>query len=302
MYRYYLPLLIINSEMKFGFEKKRYNQCKDLDKNATNVYIKKGNVDYLNYNATRKKHISDNFVVLLNDESMLLNLNKQGILIYIKDDTVVVDYKDLYEHIVLNNLVELIIPYYYHKKGGLVLHASSCRYNGKTILFTADSGVGKTTLLLSLLKLGAEYISDDIVCILENNNRYQCFGLDFTLPKANANTIKMLDINSSNIIGASGINAKSFISLKNNYPISSFVDAVIFLKPVNDNNGIKLRKESEPEKQLLEQTIGIWGISKIEIIKLLSKWKSFADAVNVYSMEYTKESSFLDEVVSYLQF
>lgn len=302
MYKYFLPLLIINSEINFGFKKNRYNRCKDLEKNATNIYIKKGNVDYLNYNATRENHISDNFVVLFNDESMLLNLNKQGILIYIKDDTVVVDYKDLYEHIVFNNLVELIIPYFYHKKGCLVLHAASCRYNGKTILFTADSGVGKTTLLLSLLKLGAAYISDDIVCILENKNRYQCVGLDFTLPKANANTIKMLGIDSSNIIGASGINTKSFIFLKNNYQISSFVDAVIFLKPVNDKNGIKLRKVNEPEKQLLEQTIGIWGISEIEIIKLLSKWKSFSDVVNVYSIEYTKESAFLEDVVSYLQF
>lgn len=302
MYKYDLPFFVIYSEIKFNFEPLCYNQRTYFENNVTNIYIKRGKLNYQSFDTTKKKRLSDNFVVLFNDDSVLLNLNKFGILVLIRGDTVVVDYNFVHEHMVYNNLIELIMPYFFLKNGFLILHAASCRYNDKTILFSADSGVGKTTLLLSLLKVGAEYISDDIVCIFKSENQYHCIGLDFTFPKANAKTIEMLGITKNNIISASSINTKSYISIESNFRFFSTVDSVVFLDPVNSQNGIRLREIVNPEKRLLEQTVGIWGLTGFDMIRLLSKWKHFSDVVNVYSMEYKKDSAFLEKVAPYLQF
>ncbi|WP_276134902.1 hypothetical protein [Polluticoccus soli] len=52
-----------------------------------------------------------------------------------------------------------------HRRNLLALHASAVNVNGKAVLFSGNSGVGKSTLALGFLKKGYEVINDDISAI-----------------------------------------------------------------------------------------------------------------------------------------
>ena len=65
---------------------------------------------------------------------------------------------ELFLQLILEPLLTYLLP----QKGALSLHASSLSYNGKGVIFTGSTGVGKTSILLTLLKLpGTIYMSDD---------------------------------------------------------------------------------------------------------------------------------------------
>ena len=55
-----------------------------------------------------------------------------------------------------------------HQRGILPIHASAVEINGKAVLFSADSGFGKSTTCLGLQNLGYSVIADDICAIQLN--------------------------------------------------------------------------------------------------------------------------------------
>lgn len=57
----------------------------------------------------------------------------------------------------------LILPLWLERQGVTVLHAGAVQVGGRAVVYLADSGVGKSTLTLMLLALGAKFISDDQV-------------------------------------------------------------------------------------------------------------------------------------------
>src|SRR5690606_3220761 len=56
-------------------------------------------------------------------------------------------------------LLRLIVSEY--ARGWVFVHAGAVAWKGKGIIIPANSGRGKTTLVVELVKLGAEYYSDD---------------------------------------------------------------------------------------------------------------------------------------------
>ena len=65
-------------------------------------------------------------------------------------------------------LVLYLISFKSIRDGGVFCHASAVKYNDKTIIFPAWRHVGKTNLMLELLKDGAELISDDGMILYRN--------------------------------------------------------------------------------------------------------------------------------------
>lgn len=71
----------------------------------------------------------------------------------------------LIEGFIVDALINLILI----KKKYALLHASCVSKNGKSLLFLARGGGGKTTMVLKLLKLGYKFISDNFTIVLPNN-------------------------------------------------------------------------------------------------------------------------------------
>jgi len=65
-------------------------------------------------------------------------------------------------------LILYLISFKSIKNGGVFCHASAVKYRGKTVIFPAWRHVGKTNLMLELLKDGAELISDDGIIYYTN--------------------------------------------------------------------------------------------------------------------------------------
>ncbi|MEN8221310.1 MAG: hypothetical protein ABFS56_34175 [Pseudomonadota bacterium] len=51
----------------------------------------------------------------------------------------------------------------------LLFHAAALSYRGKGIILAADSGCGKTTLTLALVRQGFKFLSDDVAALNLNN-------------------------------------------------------------------------------------------------------------------------------------
>ncbi len=69
-------------------------------------------------------------------------------------------------------LISSVIAILLHQRGLLPLHASGIKVNNKAVLFSANSGIGKSTISLALnRKYGYPLIADDITVISEKEGR-----------------------------------------------------------------------------------------------------------------------------------
>ncbi|MDT7041592.1 hypothetical protein [Candidatus Nitronereus thalassa] len=68
------------------------------------------------------------------------------------------------------NLIHLALQNILKRKGYFTLHATSLEKNGRAVLIPGNSGRGKTTAFLSLLRSGYRCLSDDHPLVHENGN------------------------------------------------------------------------------------------------------------------------------------
>lgn len=59
-----------------------------------------------------------------------------------------------------------------YQRGGLLLHGSCVAREGKCILLTGNSGVGKSTLAREFLSRGWQLLTDDVASVLRREGRY----------------------------------------------------------------------------------------------------------------------------------
>ncbi len=65
-------------------------------------------------------------------------------------------------------LLEPLLLYCGLKKGFILIHAGSAEVNGKGLVVAAESGCGKTSLILKLVQAGNKFLGDDLVWISED--------------------------------------------------------------------------------------------------------------------------------------
>jgi len=87
-------------------------------------------------------------------------------------------------------ILEPLFVYKMSKKGGLVLHASSLSVNGSGCIFTGDTGIGKTSILLKLLnRANTEYYADDQTFIIDNKIHSYAVPIGFRKHLASRNNV-----------------------------------------------------------------------------------------------------------------
>ncbi|MCG8583012.1 MAG: hypothetical protein MI866_24045 [Bacteroidales bacterium] len=70
----------------------------------------------------------------------------------------------------------LLLQYIVHFYGGFVIHASTIDYKGKGYLFSAISGIGKSTMAGLWKKCGATIINDDRLIILPDGDSFKAYN------------------------------------------------------------------------------------------------------------------------------
>ena len=60
--------------------------------------------------------------------------------------------------------------YLFHQRNTICIHSSALSYNGKYFLVSGNSGAGKSTTAMNLIKRGCKYLTDDISFVSSNDN------------------------------------------------------------------------------------------------------------------------------------
>ena len=81
---------------------------------------------------------------------------------------------DIPQETIRHLLLDQVIPRVLCHRGHLVLHASAVRLDDKVILFSGDTGSGKSTIASSFYRHGAELVTDDCLMIRLNPNNACC--------------------------------------------------------------------------------------------------------------------------------
>lgn len=120
---------------------------------------------------TANKALIGNLTVLDNssraEHSFAANSDKIGKIEFFRDSELVLT-SDI-ENIPLELFVRLLrLKISEFSEGTVFLHAGVVGWKGKAIVIPADSGQGKTTLVIELVKNGAEYYSDEYAVLDEN--------------------------------------------------------------------------------------------------------------------------------------
>jgi hypothetical protein len=71
-------------------------------------------------------------------------------------------------HEELHVFLDFCIPRFVIESGAAILHASAVSYEGVAHVFPAWGGIGKSSLVMNLLRSGAQYLGDDFVLVDEN--------------------------------------------------------------------------------------------------------------------------------------
>lgn len=80
--------------------------------------------------------------------------------------------KDATESGIAEPLTGVVLGALLHERGIFCLHASAIVTNGRAVAFVGDKGAGKTTLTASLLAVGCDLVTDDILAFLSTNDSH----------------------------------------------------------------------------------------------------------------------------------
>ena len=161
---------------------------------AVDSYMRKAfNLEYWRFK-TEKREKADLYVIETQKKDLPIKLRQDNKGIYIpftgKEKEV------LYEKGVKADWVLYSVEPLIRWKDKCFLHCGAVEKDGSTILFPAEGGVGKTTMVMFLTSIGYNYLSDDWLIIGENGKAYPFFKTfhlyDYNLKRDNELSKKML--------------------------------------------------------------------------------------------------------------
>ena len=161
IYYYSVFGLNVESELELpGVPKGNYNSC---DLTITEGDVPDNLVEYVEYQG--------NFQYVGNE--FLFKSKNSGKFLVKDSDTIIFErYKNSTYEDVRVLLLSVVLGIVLHKKEKFPLHASAVEHNGKTLLFSGQCGIGKSTLATAFIKRGAKLISDDITVIETLGNKF----------------------------------------------------------------------------------------------------------------------------------
>ena len=106
---------------------------------------------------------------IFSDDSIFYR-SRPGLIfkILFNSDIIIYKSKEIDEDKVWEILIGVPFGYALRKKGFMVMHGSSVVINGQAICIVGSSGLGKSTLALSLVEKGFKFLTEDL-CIIKDD-------------------------------------------------------------------------------------------------------------------------------------
>lgn len=249
----------------------------------------------MKYNGEIRAYDTEYKTLVMYENHISLLITKDGTEIKI-----ICEEKDISEALLYCFTSGITINLYY--RGYFVLHAAAFENNKKIYGFVGDSGVGKTTLLLSMLNEGVKIYSDDITAI-NLNGAVPNGDLPYKLWQDSLFLLDGFEYESTPLMP--GIE-KKWIKLKKDLSSTKIlpVDCLFILKPYKDNQNSKIMIEKLDTIQIVEELVSnlhaFWCLPN-DIKQTQVKFLNYImSSSRVVYLRYPKKMEMIKQLTEYI--
>ena len=219
--------------------------------------------------------------------------SRPGLIFKISSNSDIAIYRS--KEIDTNKVWEMLIgvPFGYalRKKGFMVLHGSSIVVNGQAVCIVGSSGLGKSTLALSLVERGYKFLTEDLSIIKDDIVHFYSSWI-----KIDKNlTIKTKTDLNKNIDLSFDLRERELVKISKEDCAENAIPKAIYFPIIGDNKNIEQMKDHEIFKFLFAYSYRIENEKESDLAMIADMIKSF----DFYSFQRNINSP-IDENVNFL--
>lgn len=292
-----LPCNKLNSNLKPDEINLNINHCSTIEREFQEI-TPINNV----YSGFLRSYETNEKVILCCSDTVFLVINKGGDQIDFEAD---IHEINLAKELIIGIALSILMIY----RGYLPLHASSVLFNQKCISFMADSGVGKSTLLWSLVGNGAKLVSDDVLPTKVDVNKKTIAIPSVSLPsKLWKDSIKKFDLNLNNYKKIREGMDKYYIKVEETIRVEDKLelDMIFILNPVTEtinNDGIDISpiRDISQLSLVFRNIHGGWAIPRTKYFELIKLFSCISKYTSIYRINYIRKYDTIPKLIDRLQ-
>ena len=229
---------------------------------------------------------------IFSDDSIFYR-SKAGLIFEIlgNSDIVIYKSKEINQDKVWEMLIGVPFGYTLRKKGFIVMHGSSVVINGQAICIIGSSGLGKSTLALSLVEKGFKFLTEDL-CIIKDDivHFYSSWiKIDKKLKnKSKTNLNKNIDLSFDS-------RERQLVKISKKNCVENATTKAIYFPIIGDEKNIEQMKDREIFKFLFANSYRLENEKESDLAMIADMIKSF----DFYSFQRNINSP-IDENVNFL--
>lgn len=188
--------------------------------------------------------------------------------------------------------------------GRAYLHSAAVAFGGRHYLFVGDKAAGKSTLCLTLGRLGAEILSDDHVVVRRHEQTYLVSGCEETsrvTPRTEAFIFGQLDVESQDFGGM----VKKEFDVDRFFRLSAYVDFPIhrvFFSRVGRTLRVRPMSRQAATIELIEKSRALYRFQDAaDLDVFLDFWTSLAESIPAYDLELSETLTDLEHLPALLE-
>ena len=229
---------------------------------------------------------------IFSDDSIYYK-SKPGLIFKIlgNSDIIIYKSKEINQDKVWEMLIGIPFGYALRKKGFMIMHGSSVVMNGQAVCIVGSSGLGKSTLALSLVEKGFKFLTEDL-CIVKDNIVH-FYSSWIKIDKKLKNKLKT-DFN-KNINLSFDSRGRELIKIGTEHVSERATPKAIYFPIIGNNKNIEQMKDSEIFKFLFTNSYRMENEQETDLAMIADMIKSF----DFYSFQRNINSP-IDENVNFL--
>ena len=237
------------------------------------------------------KDFNDSDTIFLDDS--IYYKSKPGLIFKIlgNSDIIIYKSKEINQDKVWEMLIGVPFGYALRKKGFMIMHGSSVVMNGQAVCIVGSSGLGKSTLALSLVEKGFKFLTEDL-CIVKDNIVH-FYSSWIKIDKKLKNKLKT-DFN-KNIDLSFDSRGRELIKIGTEHVSERATPKAIYFPIIGNNKNIEQMKDSEIFKFLFTNSYRMENEQETDLAMIADMIKSF----DFYSFQRNIDSP-IDENVNFL--
>tara|TARA_B100000214_G_scaffold331889_1_gene273084 strand:- start:53 stop:916 length:864 start_codon:yes stop_codon:yes gene_type:complete len=216
--------------------------------------------------------------------------SRPGLIFKILSNSDIIIYKsnEINQDKIWEMLIGVPFGYALRNKGFVVLHGSSVVVNGQALCIVGSSGLGKSTLALSLVERGYKFLTEDLSIIKDDIVHF--YSSWIKIDKNLTNKTKT-DLNSNIDLSFDSRNRELVKISKENSAENATLKAIYF-PMIGDNKNIEQMKDHEIFKFLLAYSYRIENEKESDLAMIANMIKNF----NFYSFQRNINSPIKENV------